>query len=124
MGKSDEVTGAFKLIREALFIVRLWNLSNPPICPYYQELLSLNAPINRMDSPLYCGKFDQEEEDVDDLEKQRHLSFKELKGSRNVQEKKHEWVGASYMQPLKLWKVNIVMEEKPKLTSIAYYWDG
>lgn len=105
-----------------MFTDRLHNVGNPPIFQYHQELLNLQILISRMASPLYRIKFDYNDTDPDDLEHLRHLSFKETEGSRIVEEKKQENIGV-YYKGVRLWKINIGSEDKPKMASIGYYLD-
>jgi hypothetical protein len=63
------------------------------------------------------------QEDPDDLEELRHLTFQESEGSREVKDTISNDVSSSYTKPLKLWKVNIGTDEHPKLASIGDYWD-
>ena len=77
VGKFEPIIAASKLIWEDLFIDKLWNVGNPPICQYNQQLLNLHIPINRMETPLHYGKVDKIDSDPNDLAHLRYLSFKE-----------------------------------------------
>jgi hypothetical protein len=72
---------------------------------------------------VVCLTIDKDPKDPDDPEEQRHLTFQESEGTREVKYTISDDVSSSYTKPLKLWKFNIETYEHPKLASIGDYWD-
>jgi hypothetical protein len=70
-----------------------------------------------------CLTIERDPEDLDNLEELRHLTFQESKGTREVKDIIIEVVSSSYTKPLKLWKVNIGIDDNPNLESIGDYCD-
>ena len=55
------------------------------------------------------------------MEDLRHLYFEETEGERDIKEE--PTMEGIHLLPLRIKKVNIGIEEKPKLATIGDYWD-
>jgi hypothetical protein len=72
---------------------------------------------------MACSKVNIDPKYVDDLEDIRNLNFKESEGTKAIKHTILDDVSRFYTKPLKLWKINIGIEEHPKIESIGDYWD-
>ena len=67
-----------------------------------------------------CQKINSEMDD-DNLEDLRHLYFEEIEEERDIKEE--PTIEGIHLLPLRTKKVNIGIEDKPKLATIGDYWD-
>lgn len=108
----EKIVIALKTTKRVLFPIGkpIEEYKDQDVIEYIYEL--------RFHEVFACGKVNLDLDD-DDLEELRHLNFKEYKGEWNIKEDLVH--NAAHLNPLKLHKHNIGVEEKPKLDSIGDY---
>jgi hypothetical protein len=76
-----------------------------------------------IENPIECYQISKDSEILEELEELRNLAIKETKGSRDIQNTIPSQTDSSYNHPLKLKRLNIGTEERPKISLVGDYWD-
>jgi hypothetical protein len=76
-----------------------------------------------INKPIECHQVSKDSGILDELEELRNLAIEEIEGSREIQNTIPSHTDSSYNHPLKLHRLNIRTEEKPKIAMVGDYWD-